>query len=107
MIIFHDLRMTGHCRSSCRHVNGASTRNATVQRQNVRATGGASKRSARPITKLPAQQKTAAARIAYAETFDACFAEEGTVMDGRISRMRVGRSALRPDSRHARGASDE
>src|SRR4051812_132254 len=106
MMIFQERRMTGHCKRSCRQVNGASTRNATVQRQNVRATGGASKRSARPITKLPAQQKTAAARIAYAETFDACFAEEGTVMDGRISPTRVGRCALRPDSRHARGAWD-
>ena len=106
-MIFQERRMTGHCERRCCQVKGASTRNATVQRQNVRATGGASKRSARPITKLPAQHRTATASIPYAETFDACFAAEGTVMDGRISWTGVASRALRPDIRDALRASDE
>ena len=47
------------------YANGDRMMSAVNQRQNASATGGASKRSARAITQLPAQNSTATANNKY------------------------------------------
>src|SRR5688500_15897793 len=63
--ITHERRTRRHCSRTYGQVKGSSTASAIAQRQNVIATGGASKRSARPMTQLPAQPRTARVRRMY------------------------------------------